>query len=51
MHQFIAYITGPDDIPRRWALISFDLADARREAQLLAAALFPRGCRYFVRPA
>lgn len=42
MQTYTAHITPSDGIPRRIALISLDLDDARREARLLAAALYPR---------
>lgn len=51
MHTYTAHVTPSDGIPRRIALISFDLADARREALLLARALFGRGFTYCVRAA
>ena len=40
MNTFVAYITPNDGIPRRFALISFDVEDAQREAQLLGKSMF-----------
>ena len=40
MNTFIAYITGNDGIPRRFAMLAFDMGDARREALLLAQSMF-----------
>ena len=40
MNTFVAYITGNDGITRRFALLSFDLSDARREALLLGKSMF-----------
>jgi hypothetical protein len=51
MHTYTAHVTPRDGIPRRIALVSFDLDDARREARLLAAALFGRGFTFSVRVA
>jgi hypothetical protein len=38
--MFIAHITGPDRITRRYALIAFERDDAMNEARLLAASMF-----------
>ena len=51
MTTYTAHITPRDGIPRRIALIAFERCDALREARLLAAALFGRGCTYSVRQA
>lgn len=45
----IAYITPKDGVPRRFALIAFDRADALIEAGLLAAAKFKSGFTFLVR--
>lgn len=50
MH-FTAWITPRDGIAKRYALISFDPADARAEARLLGLSLFGAGFTYSVRPA
>ena len=42
MHSYIAYITPQlSGITKPYALLSVDLSDARQEARLLAAAIFP----------
>jgi len=46
--MMIAYITPRDGVPRCFALISFDRADALIEAGLLAAAKFKSGFTYLV---
>jgi hypothetical protein len=40
MSTFIAYLTPPNGLPRRFALLSTDLDDAREEARLLGQAIF-----------
>jgi hypothetical protein len=52
MRGYYTHVTlACDGIPRRHALISLSLDDARREAALLAAALYPgRRFTYWVRP-
>jgi hypothetical protein len=40
MNTYIAYLTGADDVPKRYALLSMDLQDAREEARLLGLAIF-----------
>lgn len=49
--NYVAHITPADGVPRRFALIAFDLADARREALLLARSLFGGRFSYAVRTA
>ena len=40
MNAFIAFITPVDGIPRRFALLAFEMSDARREALLLGKSMF-----------
>lgn len=40
MNHYIAHITDRRGIARRYALLAWTLDEARREAQLLARALF-----------
>jgi hypothetical protein len=40
MHTFIAYFTQRDGVPRRFALLSTDIDDAREEARLLGQAIY-----------
>jgi hypothetical protein len=47
--MFITWITPPDGIARRHALVSVDRTDAVAEAQQLGAALFGAGFTYCVR--
>ena len=42
MATYIAHITGPDGICRRFALIAWAIDDARREARLLGLSMFRR---------
>jgi len=51
MHTYTAWITAADGITRRFALISFDRADAVAEAQQLGQALFGAGYTFSVRGA
>jgi hypothetical protein len=46
---YTAYITPRNGIPRRYALISFDRAEAMRKAQLLGAALYGAGFTFSLR--
>ena len=50
MTTYVAHLTPADGVPRRFALLSTDAADAREEARLLGLALFPgRPFSYSVR--
>jgi len=40
MTTYTAYLTGPDQVPRRMALLAFHMADAHREARLLGLSMF-----------
>jgi hypothetical protein len=53
VNTYIAHLTPTGDgIPRRFALLSTDMDDAREEARLLGLALFPgRPFTYSVRAA
>ena len=51
MNPYTAHITPSDGIPRRVALIAFDMGDAQRQTRLLALQRFGRGFTYSVRPA
>jgi hypothetical protein len=42
MARFVAHITGPDGIARRFALIAWAIEDARTEAWLLGRSMFRR---------
>jgi hypothetical protein len=52
MTTYIAYLTPADGVPRRLALLSTDIDDAREEARLLGQAIFGGlAFTYSVRPA
>lgn len=40
MQTYIAYLALRDGVPKRYALLSTDLDDAREEARLLGQAIF-----------